>query len=68
MEQLIQAGLKETIWAALFISLLVYVIRRNDLREDKLQNIINKLADKLNIVEGIKKDVDDIKSWIEQKG
>lgn len=56
---------------ALFVFLLIYVLKTTQIRESKLnstidknQNIIKDLAEKLNIVEDIKEDIKDIKNKI----
>lgn len=61
-------------WALLFVSLLVYVIRDSKAREKKMQDdskerenkyqeTIDKLVDKLSIVDMIKSDVEDLKEY-----
>jgi len=56
-------------WAILFVWLLIDTRKESKLREEKLQTIINKnqeiigeLADKFNVVEDIKEDVEEIKT------
>lgn len=56
-------------WAILFVWLLIDTRKESKTREEKLQNIINKnqevigeLADKFNVVEDIKEDVEEIKT------
>ena len=56
-------------WAILFVWLLIDTRKESKAREEKLQNIINKnqevigeLADKFNVVEDIKEDVEEIKT------
>lgn len=53
------------VFATLFIGLFIHTIKMNKEREDKYQDIINKLADKISIVEDIKEDVKQIKEKIE---
>lgn len=48
-------------FAVLFAWLLFYTLKENSKREINYQNIINKLTDKFDVVEDIKKDVDEIK-------
>lgn len=49
------------IWAMLFVTLLVVLIKNNNSREAKYQQIINKLSSSLKVVEEIKEDVEDLK-------
>ncbi|MBY0756504.1 bacteriocin [Clostridium sardiniense] len=51
-------------FAALFVWLLWDTRKEARERENKLQEIINKFADKFNIVEDIKEDVDTIKEHL----
>jgi len=61
-------------WALLFVSLLVYVMKDSKAREKKMQDdskereikyqeTIDKLVDKLSIVDMIKSDVEDLKEY-----
>ena len=61
MEELIDIAIKQGLGYALFVFLLMYVLKTTGQREQKYQNTIDKLADKLGIVEDIKKDIEDIK-------
>ena len=49
-------------WALLFVWLLFYVLKENSKRENNYQETINKLADKISIIEDIKEDVKEIKT------
>ena len=51
----------------LFVFLLVYVLKTNDGREKRYQLIIDKLTEKFNIIEVVKKDVEEIKEEIRRK-
>lgn len=73
-EQLLAAALPEGIWAVLSMFLLFYILKaqeKRDLkqeeREKNYQEIISKLTDKLDIVDEVKKDVEDIKQYIIKK-
>lgn len=50
-------------WALLFVFLLVYVMKDSKGREKKYQETIDKLVDKLSIVDMIKSDVEDLKDY-----
>ena len=52
------------LFAALFVALLVYVLKDSRKRESKYQGIIDNLAKHLNTVDEIKQDVADIKTLI----
>ena len=52
-------------WAALFVLLLFYILRENSRRETNYQNIIQSLADNLDIVEDIQDEVASIKESVE---
>ena len=54
-------------WALLFVWLLFYVLRENSKRENNYQETINKLADKISIIEDIKEDVKDIKTKVNKE-
>lgn len=48
-------------WAILFVCLLFYVLRTTDLRERRLLDALDELAEKYNIIEVVRKDVEEIK-------
>lgn len=50
------------VWAMLFLALLIILIKSNNEREKKYQNIIEKLGNSLKKVEEIKEDVEDLKT------
>lgn len=52
------------LFAALFVALLVYVLKDSRKRENKYQGIIDSLSEHLNTVDEIKQDVADIKILI----
>nr|WP_315021153.1 BhlA/UviB family holin-like peptide [uncultured Aminipila sp.] len=69
--EIIEAALSQGIWAVLSVVLLFYIIRtqekrdekQND-REQKYQELLGQLAEKLNIVQEIKTDISEIKKAI----
>ncbi|MBD8045815.1 BhlA/UviB family holin-like peptide [Clostridium faecium] len=74
MEDFIKLASTQGIWSALSIVLIFYILKmqeKRDLkqeeREKNYQDIISKLTDKLNIVEDVKKDVEEIKNHVFQK-
>ena len=60
MEIVITSGLM----AALFVGLLIYVLRDSAKREEKYQETIKQLHDCLSVVKEIKKDVVEIKKKV----
>ncbi len=65
LSKIIEVAAPNGIFAVLFVPLLFFVLRENSKREGKYQSTIDKLADKFGIVDGISKDISDIKSDIE---
>lgn len=61
-QQLFTKFLSEGIFLALFIWLLIDTKKDSKEREIKYQETIEKLADKFNVVEDIKSDVEEIKN------
>lgn len=66
MNELLSAALQQGLGYALFVFLLLYVLKTTGDRETKYQNLLDKMADKFNVVEDIKEDVKEIKSKIEK--
>lgn len=71
MNEILQYALTQGVFCALFVWLLFDTRKDNKEREtkyqetiDKNQNIIRELATKLNVIEDVKKDVEDIKYHI----
>ena len=64
-EQIWETAINSGLWAMLFVALFAIQIKDSKTRETKYQNLINSLADKLEIVELIKEDIDEIKQIIE---
>ncbi|EJO5347291.1 bacteriocin [Clostridium botulinum] len=52
-------------FAVFFAYLLFYVLRENSKREGQYQDIIKELAEKLNVIEDVKKTVDKIENKLE---
>lgn len=67
--ELLKTIVSQGSWAVLFVWLLIDTRKESKIREEKLQTVINKnqeviseLAEKFNVVEDIKEDVEEIKS------
>lgn len=59
------------VWAALSVALIFYILKaqekrdiKQEERERKYQEIISALTDKLNVIEDVKKDVEEVKTYI----
>jgi membrane protein implicated in regulation of membrane protease activity len=69
--KVLDLALSQGIWAVLAVVLIFYILKaqeKRDLkqeeREEKYQNIITQLTDKLNIVEVMKDDLNEIKDYL----
>lgn len=68
---LIETALAQSIWAGLSIVLIFYILKKQETRDEKqearegkYQEIITTLTDKLDVVEDIRKDIEEIKSVV----
>ncbi len=61
-EQIIQMATETGIWAVLFVWLFFKQIKESKAREEKYQQTIDSLAEKLKLIAEIKTDVEEIKS------
>ena len=73
-EQILKAALSQGIWTVLSIFLIFYILKAQEKRDQKqeereqnYQNIITRITDKLNIVDDIKTDVEEIKQQVINK-
>ena len=60
--ELFKYVITQGIFCALFVHLLLYILKENSIRECNYQSLINKLTEKFNIVEDVKRDVENIKN------
>jgi len=65
--EVIKLATSQGFYAVLFVVLLFYVLRENAKRESQYQKTIDTLAQKLDIVEDIGKDVSEIKVSLEKR-
>jgi len=70
-QEIVKVAISQGLGYALFVFLLIYVLKTTQDRENRLnatieknQSIIQDLAIKLNVIEDVKKDVQDIKNKI----
>ena len=68
---IVDAALTQSIWAALSLVLIFYILKKQEVRdkiqserEDKYQEIIKNLTDKLDILEELKENVQELKDVI----
>lgn len=68
---IVDAALTQSIWAALSLVLIFYILKKQEIRdkiqaerEDKYQEIIKNLTDKLDILEELKENVQELKDVI----
>ncbi|WP_252222406.1 MULTISPECIES: BhlA/UviB family holin-like peptide [unclassified Clostridium] len=66
MDELIRAALSQGLGYGMFACLLIYVLKTTGERETKYQELLDKMADKFNVVEDIKEDVKEIKLKLEK--
>ncbi|KIL07007.1 UviB-like protein [Clostridium botulinum] len=66
MDELMKMALSQGLGYALFVFLLLYVLKTTGNRENKYQDLLDTLAQKFNVVEDIKEDVKEIKLKIEK--
>lgn len=69
--EILKLASTQGVWAALSVALIFYILKaqekrdiRQEDREKNYQEIISKLTEKLDIVESVKKDVEDIKNYV----
>lgn len=65
-EQVLDLALNNGLWAVLFLGLLIFQLRDSKSREEKYQDIITCLTDKLDLIEKVSEDVCEIKETIEE--
>lgn len=70
---IIDAALTQSIWAALSMALIFYILKKQEARdkiqaerEVRYQDIIRELTGKLHMVEELREDVKEIKSLVTQ--
>jgi len=73
-EELFKLASSQGIWATLAVALIFYILKAQEKRDGKqeereknYQSIIERLTDKFNIVEEVKKDVEEIKDKLTVK-
>lgn len=64
--EVLQLAASQGLWAVMFVGLLFYVLKENSTREEKFQDIISNLTERLDALDILKKDVDDIKDSLQK--
>lgn len=64
MDDLMKEALSQGFGYALFVFLLLYVLRTTGNREKRYQDLLDKLSEKFSIIEDIKSDVKEVKDHI----
>ncbi|MBK1809423.1 UviB-like protein [Clostridium sp. YIM B02505] len=67
MDDLMKAALSQGFGYALFVFLLLYVLKTTGDREKRYQGLLDRLTEKFNIIEDIKGDVKEVKDFIFKK-
>jgi len=67
IEDFVRLASESGIMVALFVGLLVFVLRDTKKREEKYHDMISELHDSLKTVRDIHKDVTDIKSYMKKR-
>ena len=65
-EKILEIATESGIWAVLFVVLFYKQIKESKTREEKYQQTIENLADKLKMVAEIKEDVSEIKNALQK--
>ena len=66
-EEILKLAMSNGLWAVLFLGLLVYQLRDSKIREEKYQETISIIGEKLEVFEEIKEDIIVIKESLERK-
>ena len=66
-ESIFEAATQYGIWAVLFVSLFCIQIKDSKAREEKYQNTIDALAEKLKLITDIKSDIEEINNKLDAK-
>ncbi len=65
-EQIWEVALNSGLWAMLFVGLFITQMKDSKAREEKYQQLVDSLAEKLKIVEIIKDDIEIIKDKLDK--
>jgi hypothetical protein len=63
-QEILKMAISQGLGYVLFVWLLMYVLKTTQQREEKYQDVITALTDKLNLINDVKQDVEEIKEKI----
>ena len=66
MNELMSIDVSQISFGVLFVWLLIDTNKKNQAREEKYQNTIDKLAENIGVIQEIKEDVEEIKDIIQK--
>lgn len=67
MDELMQLAAGQGLGYALFVFLLIYVLKTTGEREKRYQDLLDAMANKFSVVENIQEDVKEIKIKVEER-
>ena len=66
MNELMNIDVSQISFAVLFVWLLIDTNKKNQAREEKYQNTIDKLAENIGVIQEVKEDVEEIRDIIQK--
>lgn len=67
-QEIVRTALGQSLWAALFVALLFYVLRTSGEREKRLIDALDKLGERFGLLEEVKSGVERIERRLELLG
>nr|WP_207720437.1 BhlA/UviB family holin-like peptide [Clostridium gasigenes] len=67
VDELVKVAIQQGFGYGLFVFLLLYVLKTTGAREQKYQELLDKLSESFKIVENVQEDVKEIKNQIFKK-
>ena len=67
MSEIVNLAITNGLWAALFVGLMIYILKDARVREAKYVKVIADLTNNMKLINEIKNDVKDIKEKINEK-
>lgn len=72
--ELLRIASSQGVWAALSVALIFYILKaqekrdsKQEQRESKYQEIISNLTNRLDVIDDVKKDIEEVKSYLLSK-
>lgn len=66
MNELLNLDVSQISFGVLFVWLLIDTNKKNQAREEKYQNTIDKLAENIGVIQEVKEDVEEIRDIIQK--